>query len=137
MRVDSAREVITGFTEGIAKMIETFGTVVIFLLIGLFVAHETHNLWWLLGIGGFGLVGSLLSIYYRSRSAFEASADQSEKVNQARRPRNQDRKGFARVLEAELSVPDEIASKGDWLKGGGSDLHGPGSDSRSPDGDGK
>jgi len=98
----TAASLITAFSEAIAKMIEVFGTLVLLLVIAVVVGESTHSLAWGLGIAAFGVVGSALSLYYRSRERLESS------VGTLRSPERRVRAGSGRILEADLRVPEEL-----------------------------
>jgi len=101
----TAAGLVTAFSEAVAKMIEVFGTLVLVLVIAVLVGEWAHSLAWGLVIAGFGVVGSALSLYYRSRERLDSS------VATLRSPQRRVRAGSGRILEADLELPDELGDE--------------------------
>jgi len=104
-----ARGMVSSFSEAIAKMIESFGTMVLSLVIAVLVGQWTHSWAWGVGIAVFGVVGSILSMYYRSK----AELDSSPIPVKTRRP---ERGGVSRLLESDLELSDDVRQADAWLR---------------------
>ncbi|WP_298209859.1 hypothetical protein [Ferrimicrobium sp.] len=104
-----ARGMVASFSEAIAKMIESFGTMVLSLVIAVVVGQWTHSWGWGVGIAIFGIVGSVLSMYYRSK----AEIDSTPIPVKTRRP---ERGGASRLLESDLEVSDDVRQADAWLR---------------------
>ncbi|MHB8190017.1 MAG: hypothetical protein ACYDHP_06300 [Ferrimicrobium sp.] len=106
-----AGEVVSGFTEAVARIIEAFGALAIFVAGGVFVAVHYHT--WELGVGlaVFGGLGAFASLYYRTRESVVAELPVGLKV------RTPERGGIDGVLEADLTLDDETFRKANWLNG--------------------
>jgi hypothetical protein len=108
----TAAGLVAAFSEAVAKMIEVFGTLVVMLVIAVVVGEWAHSLAWGIGIAVFGVVGSALSLYYRSKEHLDSS------VTTLRSPQRRVRPGSGRILEADLELPEEL--RDERLQRGGS-----------------
>lgn|GEM_PF-3235330 len=103
-RGSSARALIAGAGEALARLIESFGTLVLVVLIAFWLAHATHDV--LLGylIGGLGSLGAILSLIYRSREGLDRALKQVAMTQSA--PKHA--RGRAQVLEASLELSPDV-----------------------------
>jgi hypothetical protein len=90
-------------------MIESFGTMVLSLVIAVVVGQWVHSWAWGVGIAVFGVVGSILSMYYRSK----AELDSAPVPVKARHP---ERGGVSHLLESDLELSDEVRQADAWLR---------------------
>lgn len=97
-------------------MIEVFGTIVLMFVIAVVVGEWTHSLGWGLAIAGFGVVGSALSLYYRSK-------EQLDVAGVVRTPERRSRPGSRRILEADLELPDGFGQGDVGLQEDGEGTH--------------
>ena len=129
MARSTAGALVGSFAEAIAKMIESFGTFAVVAVVAVVVGSYTRSWPWAVGIGVFGLVGSSLSLYYRSREALNRSLDTVG--TPSKQPSS---RGHGNVLEADLTLPDEIAKKAEWLGSEGFERGASSGNPRSADG---